>query len=77
MTTAVLPLMAAALLADGESCLRRVPKLTDVRTLGRLLEHLGATVRPDNGGLLVDAGAVAGLVRAEVGDGAAVLDVAA
>lgn len=57
---AVLPLMAAALLAEGESRLRRVPRLADVRTLGRLLEHLGARVRTDNGGLLVDAAGLTG-----------------
>ncbi len=57
---AVLPLLAAALLAPGTSLLRRVPRLADVRTLGRLLEHLGATVAADNGGLSIDASAVPG-----------------
>jgi UDP-N-acetylglucosamine 1-carboxyvinyltransferase len=57
---AVLPLMAAALLAGGESHLRRIPRLADVRTLGKLLTHLGARVRADNGGLLVDASAIEG-----------------
>ena len=57
---AVLPLMAAALLAPGESRLREVPRLADVRTLGRLLGHLGARVEPDGGGLRVDARDVQG-----------------
>ncbi len=57
---AVLPLMAAALLAPGESRLREVPRLADVRTLGRLLGHLGARVEPEGGGLRVDAGDVQG-----------------
>jgi UDP-N-acetylglucosamine 1-carboxyvinyltransferase len=57
---AVLPLMAAALLAPGTSRLARVPKLADVRTLSRLLEHLGVTLVAVNGGLEVDASAVAG-----------------
>ncbi len=57
---AVLPLMAAALLAPGESRLREVPRLADVRTLGRLLGHLGARVEPEGGGLRVDAGDVPG-----------------
>jgi UDP-N-acetylglucosamine 1-carboxyvinyltransferase len=52
---AVLPLMAAALLAPGVSRLRRVPQLADVRTLGRLLRHLGAAVEPDDDGLTIDA----------------------
>ncbi len=55
---AVLPLMAAALLAPGRSRLRQVPRLSDVRTLGRLLEHLGATVTFENGGLTIDAAEV-------------------
>ncbi len=57
---AVLPLMAAALLAPGRSRLRRVPRLSDVRTLARLLEHLGAGVEFGDGGLWVDAARVPG-----------------
>jgi len=56
----VLPLMAAALLAPGVSRLGRVPKLADVRTLGRLLAHLGAKVATVEGGLEVDASEVPG-----------------
>jgi UDP-N-acetylglucosamine 1-carboxyvinyltransferase len=57
---AVLPLMAAALLAPGVSRLRQVPRLADVRTLGRLLEHLGARVEAEGGGLRLDATEVDG-----------------
>ncbi len=39
---AILPLMAAALLADGKLKLRRVPPLQDVLTMGRVLTSLGA-----------------------------------
>ncbi len=39
-----LPIMAAALLADGETVLRDVPDLMDVRTLGELLQSLGMCV---------------------------------
>ncbi|MHB8765953.1 MAG: UDP-N-acetylglucosamine 1-carboxyvinyltransferase [Deferrisomatales bacterium] len=56
----VLPLMAAALLAPGASRLRRVPGLADVRTLTRLLGHLGVGVEADDGGLRIDAADVAG-----------------
>lgn len=41
---AALPIMAAALLSEGESVLERVPDLADVRTLARVLETLGARV---------------------------------
>src|SRR5579863_5302337 len=39
-----LPLMAAALAAEGETILRGVPRLVDVDTLSLLLETLGAQV---------------------------------
>lgn len=49
---ATLPLMAASLLAEGAHCLQRVPDLADVRTMLRLLSHMGLTaVRSDGGGL--------------------------
>jgi UDP-N-acetylglucosamine 1-carboxyvinyltransferase len=46
--------MAAALLAEGESRLERIPELADVATLGRLLEHLGAKVGRDGRGMCID-----------------------
>jgi len=39
-----LPIMAAALLADGQTVLYDVPDLVDVRTLGELLQSLGMSV---------------------------------
>ena len=44
-----LPIMAAALLAHGQTVLRDVPDLVDVRTLAELLQSLGLRVerRPD------------------------------
>ena len=44
-----LPIMAAALLADGETVLRDVPNLLDVTTLAELLRTLGMKIerRPD------------------------------
>ncbi len=38
---AALPALAAALLAEGEHAVRNVPELADVRTMGRLLGHMG------------------------------------
>ncbi len=57
---AVLPLMAAALLAPGTSRLQRVPRLRDVRTLATLLGHLGARVAFEGEGLAIDASDLAG-----------------
>ena len=41
---AALPMMAAAILADGPVELLNVPRLTDVRTMARLLVHLGLDI---------------------------------
>src|SRR5262245_23662170 len=41
---ATLPLMAAALMADGPVQLGNVPDLSDIRNMGRLLEELGCAV---------------------------------
>jgi UDP-N-acetylglucosamine 1-carboxyvinyltransferase len=38
---AALPALAASLLCDGELALRRLPKVRDIRTMRKLLEHLG------------------------------------
>lgn len=40
----VLPIMAATLASEGESIIRQVPNLVDVRTLSSLLQTLGATI---------------------------------
>src|SRR5437763_2054207 len=52
---ATLPQIAAALLAPGKSIFRGVPDLADIRTLGRLLTHMGARVERDGSALHVDA----------------------
>jgi UDP-N-acetylglucosamine 1-carboxyvinyltransferase len=41
---AALPIIAASLLAEGDHVVRNVPDLADVRTLGRLLAHMGCAV---------------------------------
>ncbi len=41
---AALPIMAATLLADGDHLVGNVPDLADVRTMGRLLAHMGCEV---------------------------------
>lgn len=57
---AVLPILAASLLAEkGSSVLSNVPNLSDVTTLSKLLEHLGAEV--DNREDMVKVDASSGL----------------
>jgi UDP-N-acetylglucosamine 1-carboxyvinyltransferase len=51
---AVLPLMAASLLSSGESVIRNVPDLRDVRTFMRLLDILGARCDLQDGVLRID-----------------------
>jgi UDP-N-acetylglucosamine 1-carboxyvinyltransferase len=41
---AALPVIAATLLAEGDHVVQNVPDLADVRTLGRLLAHMGCQV---------------------------------
>ena len=41
---AALPALAATLLAEGDHLVSNVPDLADVRTMGRLLAHMGAEV---------------------------------
>jgi UDP-N-acetylglucosamine 1-carboxyvinyltransferase len=41
---AALPAIAASLLAEGEHAVTNVPDLADVRTMGRLLAHMGCEV---------------------------------
>jgi len=56
---AVLPLQAAALLADGKMTIRNVPRLKDVATLAKLLEGMGVTVDIDkNNNISTDASTI-------------------
>jgi len=46
---AALPVIAAALLAEGDHLVRNVPDLADVRTLGKLLGHMGCQLERNAG----------------------------
>ena len=46
---AALPIIASALLTEGDHAIRNVPELADVRTLGRLLSHMGCQVERNAG----------------------------
>ena len=51
----VLPILAAALLAPGQSILRNCPRLSDVEATGKILRLLGCGVEREGENLLVDA----------------------
>lgn len=55
---ASLPLLAAALLAEGTSVLLDVPQLADVTHMIEVLEHLGCKVKQQNEALLIDAASI-------------------
>jgi len=59
---AVLPMMTAALLANGVTTITNVPDLRDTRTMAKLLEIVGAGVEFKNGTLKIDASTVNNLV---------------
>jgi UDP-N-acetylglucosamine 1-carboxyvinyltransferase len=58
---AVLPLMAASLLATGKSTIENVPNLRDVRTMIKLLEILGAEVHFKRNSLTIDTKRASGI----------------
>src|SRR5271157_2311830 len=57
---AALPIMAAALLTEGPCVIRRVPNLSDVHFMGRILSSLGAEVRFDANTVHIQAAQVHG-----------------
>ena len=51
-----LPLLAAALLVDGEVILRNIPDISDIRTMIRMLQALGVKIEPrEDGALSIDS----------------------
>lgn len=52
---AILPVMAACLLAPGKSILRNVPNLIDLKTMAHLLRVIGARVDYDKGSMSIDS----------------------
>ena len=55
---AVLPMMSAALLADGVSTLSNVPKLRDTKTMASLIEVTGAKVNLNFPEMSIDGGTI-------------------
>ncbi len=52
---ATLPLMAAAILAPGETRIHNAPDLVDINTMGRVIERVGASVERDKDTLTINA----------------------
>jgi UDP-N-acetylglucosamine 1-carboxyvinyltransferase len=52
---AALPIMVASILAPGRSVIKRVPRLMDVMTMGKLLSNLGAAFHYGSGEAIIDA----------------------
>jgi UDP-N-acetylglucosamine 1-carboxyvinyltransferase len=50
-----LPLLAASLLASGESVLIDIPQLADIEHMIEVLQYLGAGMTPQNNALIIDA----------------------
>ncbi len=61
----VLPIMAASLLAGGETVIRNCPDLSDVDVSVRILRHLGCAVRREGGVIAVDP---RGMDRSDIPD---------
>ena len=51
---AVLPILAASIMADGESVIHNCPWLRDVEKTGVILEDLGCTLRRENDTLYIN-----------------------
>lgn len=51
---AILPIMAASILAEGVSHIHQVPELKDVRVMGHILTHLGAKATYEDDGIIMD-----------------------
>ncbi len=54
-----LKLLAASLLAEGRTVVHNVPRIQDCRTMGEVLEHLGAQLAWDGSSLTVDTSSIA------------------
>lgn len=52
---AVLPIIAASLLADGECYLYDIPQLADVKTISQVIKHLGVKVTNGDNQMYLDA----------------------
>ncbi len=54
----VLPILAATIIAEGESVISNCPDLKDVDASIKILRHLGCGVRRENGSVIVDSSTI-------------------
>lgn len=62
---AILPIMAASLLSEGESIIHEVPRLLDVQVMQEVLEYLGAKIESSGNTLSINGSKVQSLEIAE------------
>ncbi|MBQ8682734.1 MAG: UDP-N-acetylglucosamine 1-carboxyvinyltransferase [Selenomonadales bacterium] len=62
---AALPILAAALLAEGETVLHRVPQLSDIRVMRDILAGLGVRSVREGDSLTIDAAAITSVTVSE------------
>ncbi|MDR0446768.1 MAG: UDP-N-acetylglucosamine 1-carboxyvinyltransferase [Oscillospiraceae bacterium] len=62
----VLPILAASLLADGETVIHNCPKLSDVEAASKILKHLGCSAKRDGDAVTVNS---TGLSRLDIPHG--------
>ncbi|MCL0040322.1 UDP-N-acetylglucosamine 1-carboxyvinyltransferase [Thermodesulfovibrionales bacterium] len=55
---AALPIMAASVLALGKNTIKRIPELSDVKTMGRLLSSMGIKFAYDNGDVAINSSTI-------------------
>ncbi|MCD5411936.1 MAG: UDP-N-acetylglucosamine 1-carboxyvinyltransferase [Thermodesulfovibrionales bacterium] len=55
---AALPIMAASVLALGKNTIKRIPELSDVKTMGRLLSSMGIKFAYDNGDVTINSSTI-------------------
>jgi UDP-N-acetylglucosamine 1-carboxyvinyltransferase len=53
-----LPVLAASILASGPVTLRNVPHIGDIHSMIQILQSIGATVRSEDGALIIDPGGI-------------------
>ncbi len=56
---AALPILTAALLCEGKHTISNVPRLADVTTLGRILQHMGVLFERSGHDIIIDSGGIA------------------
>lgn len=62
---AILPILAATILNEGESIIHNCPKISDLFITAKILKELGCDVRWEGRSIIVDSSSVSGTVVSE------------